>query len=71
MASRVGYTRETVERALDIHTESRLLRGWQRHPDRIERWYASVNGGDTLELRSLREAFVFVQGLGSAANRKG
>lgn len=63
-----GYTRESVERALDIHARDGRFRTWRLlrvDPSGpiyvVEPWCH-----EPLVLRSLREAFVFVCGLASA-----
>jgi hypothetical protein len=56
-------TDETVNRALDHHKETHLIRGWYRVYDaRI----VTLAGGEVLTLRSLRDAALLVHGLGSA-----
>lgn len=66
--AKTSYTLESVERALGIHTdEGRIIR-WHRDPDRPNRWHVVNVSGDSLELRSLREAYVFVWGVGSCSH---
>jgi hypothetical protein len=65
MPRKPSYTRDSVERALDVHTSRGLLRAWNRVAD--DRYRASLTSGPDLELRSLREAYVFVNGLATAA----
>lgn len=66
MGKRLSYTVETVERALDLHKSSGLIKDWGYKGG--DRWYIVNSTGDMFEVRSLREAYVLVNGLGSAAN---
>jgi len=61
---RLPYTRESVERALSIHTDRGLIHRWRPVGD--DRYRAELVDGAELELRSLREAYVFVNGLATA-----
>lgn len=65
MPKRLSYTMESVEHALSIHSERGLIRAWNRIPD-APRWSIQTTSGEVFELRSLREAYVFVYALGSA-----
>jgi hypothetical protein len=72
---KLGYTFETVERALSVHCQSGLIRSFQswhvcpRVGSGADRRYTvRLHNGEYLELRSLREAYVFVSGLASAAH---
>jgi hypothetical protein len=61
---RLPYTRDSVQRALAVHTEHGLIRRWR--PAGGDRYRAELVDGEELELRSLREAYVFVNGLATA-----
>lgn len=66
MGKKLSYTPESVERALELHKASGLIREWGRNGDK--RYFAVSARADRIELRSLREAYVYVNGLGHAAN---
>ena len=69
MKTRYGavFTVDTVERALVIHTEKGRIRSWRRTSVRTgTAWEVETTDG-SIELRTLREAYAFVYGLGSAA----
>jgi hypothetical protein len=68
-------TPENIILALDIHKSNGLIRDWQQNAN--AQWrkggterpfylFADLANGDTIELRNLREARVFVAGLASA-----
>ena len=68
MAKGKGYSKESVERALQIHADKGRIGSWILDPDKPgDRYIVFLNSGVHLELRSLREAYVFVNGLASAA----
>lgn len=68
------YTRESIERALDVHVAAGRIRSWRPvDPNTAEAltgtgylYIVELWQHDPLVLRSLREAFVFVCGLASA-----
>lgn len=69
MATRLPYTTQSVEHAFARHRMAGRIGDWTRDSD--TRWTVYINTIDvdassTLELRSLREAWVFIQGLCSA-----
>lgn len=65
MGTRLPYNIETVTRALDIHLNAGLIRSWRYVSD----FHFEVETTDgLLQLRSLREAYVFVNGLASASH---
>jgi hypothetical protein len=74
--TKVSYTAESVIRALDIHKAAGLIRDWQYNQAApwkrggTERPFCLlvdlVDGESGFELRTLREAYVFVCGLASA-----
>lgn len=68
MGKKLTYTVDTVERALDIHKASGLIKEWGYKGG--DRWFVVNSTGEPFELRSLREAYVLVNGLGSAANAR-
>lgn len=63
MTSRRSYTADSVARALDVHLAAGRIRGWQAQGSR---YTVELHRAADLELRSLREAYVFVAGLASA-----
>lgn len=63
MTTRRTYTADSIARALDVHLDAGRIRGWNQNGTR---YTVSLNRADDLELRSLREAYVFVAGLASA-----
>lgn len=63
----LGYTRDSVERALKFHSDKHRIADWQPDTEKDNRWNVVLSNGSELELRSLREAYVFVNGLASAA----
>lgn len=74
--TRVPYTRQSVERALDLHVNGQRIRSWLTvsGADTAKlRCSVRLNDGTTLELRSLREAYIMTAALASAAqkNRNG
>jgi hypothetical protein len=64
MAART-YSKASVERALEIHAARRLIQAWRVNED--HRYVITLSNGLYLELRTLREAWIFANGLGSAA----
>jgi hypothetical protein len=64
MTTRLTYSTETIIRALDSHLDAGRIRDWRGTG--TGRFVVSLNRADDLELRSLREAHVFVAGLASA-----
>jgi hypothetical protein len=64
MTSRRSYNADSITRALDVHLDAGRIRNWQGLGN--GRFVVSLHRADDLELRSLREAYVFVAGLASA-----
>ncbi len=73
--SKLGYDKEGVLRALDHHKRGHMFRSVRgvgldlpevNHWTRLE---VELNLGDVVELRTLREAYVFVMGIASARLR--
>lgn len=61
------YDRAAIERALDIHRDARRIRAW--HTDEFGWYIVELNtmaNPPNIELRTAREAYVFVAGLASA-----
>lgn len=70
MKGRLGdhmFTRETVERALDVHQSAGRIGIWARQNDghRI-----SLSTGEVIHTNTLRESAIFVHGVGSAAQAR-
>ena len=67
---RKPYTEVSVSIAFYYHESTGLIRSWSTNESR---YIVDLSSGETLVLRSLREAYVFVCGLASAvqAFRKG
>lgn len=65
MPRRLGYSVDSVERALDVHLSNGRIRAWRCLG--ANRWSVTLTIGDDLALRSLREAYVFVCGVASCA----
>jgi hypothetical protein len=66
VSGRVTYTPDSIARALDHHQRRAAIRWWSRSGDRYR---VALNTGahdGVLELRSHREAWLFVAGLASA-----
>jgi hypothetical protein len=64
MTTRRSYNADSITRALDVHLDAGRIRNWQGLGN--GRFVVSLHRADDLELRSLREAYVFVAGLASA-----
>lgn len=59
------YTTKSVKRALDSHIEGGLILGWrQAQPDQF---IITTSAGRDFRVHGLREAYVFVNALASAA----
>jgi len=63
-----GYTRASVERALEVHQRQRRIIRWVRDPDHGEGHVITLNLGETVTTRSLRETRLVVLGLASAGH---
>ena len=63
MGKRLSYTPETIERALRNQQAAGLIGGIVADGDRR---VVTLASGDLFELRTLREAYVFLRGLASA-----
>jgi len=64
------YNVESITRALRLHKCNGLIRGWRPVAD--QRVIVDLVDSDSgFELRSLREAFIFVAGLASASHAYG
>ena len=61
--AKLSYTRESVERALAIHLDNGRIADCRLAG--ADKWDVRLFSGQWLELRSLREAYIFVQGLAS------
>lgn len=68
MAKKVSYTRESIERALDVHTDQGRIVGWKLG-EKIGTYLIEVHGQlEFLELRSLREVWIFLHGIMTTKN---
>lgn len=73
MGHRLPYTRASVELALNLHAAGQRIRSWLTvAPQNYEkpRYLIRLNDGTSLELRSLREAYILTSALASAAQKK-
>lgn len=72
MPRRLPFTRQSVEYALDLHVNGGRIQRWITVAgDTIKpRYVVLLNDGNTMELRSLREAYLVTAALASAAQKK-
>lgn len=66
---KLPYSRNSLARAFEYHCERGLFKSWQEVSDGKpgpQRYVVDLNGGSTLALSGMREAYVFNEGLHSA-----
>lgn len=61
-----GYTRESIERALDVHVAARRIRAWTRRTGYGH--IVTLNEMGDISTRTLRESYALVCGLASASS---
>jgi hypothetical protein len=66
--SKRGYTRGSVELALDAHTATGLIRGWRRGE---HEWLVDLSNGQTQPVKTLQGLYLMVLGLASASQAVG
>lgn len=68
MRAGVSFTRESVERALSIHRDAGLIKGWYPIADskgtrNSPLYRVEVSNGDWLDIATIWEAHAFVNGI--------
>jgi len=69
MPARVPYTKASIERALEIHDREGRIQSWKPNLEKADHYLIYFHTQlEPLELRSLREVWIFLHGIMTAKN---